>query len=375
MKLIKLEDDKKIDILNKINDYKNPTTIYIPKDNSDYEIGDYIYKNTYINDYICSVSGYINGIEKKLINNKLIDCYVIENDFKENTKIKGKKQNIKNKDELITLLSNFKLNKLKEKIENVENITNLIVTSIDEENCFVNEFIRLSSNYLEVLDTIDFICDILKIKNITLATKNTNAKSIRKVKSILGTYPNIDFILVPDKYLIGNKEYICEYLNKDISATLVLTTTEVFDIYNVIYKGKRKTEKLITISGDVLAKSKIINIRLNTLLTEIVVEYIKFTDKDYNIFINGFLGGYQVDSIENIVVTQNIDSIIFIKKNNVTTECINCGACNKICPNNINVKKYFEEETNSNKCIGCGLCNYICPANINLKKVVKGEKL
>ena len=56
------------------------------------------------------------------------------------------------------------------------------------------------------------------------------------------------------------------------------------------------------------------------------------------------------------------------------TECINCGACKKICPFNINVKNCYFDKMKHKNCIGCGLCNYICPAKINLKKVVWGRK-
>jgi len=39
------------------------------------------------------------------------------------------------------------------------------------------------------------------------------------------------------------------------------------------------------------------------------------------------------------------------------TACINCGACQKVCPIDIPVFK----KPNSQECIRCGACRYACP--------------
>ena len=90
MKLVKL-NERQINIVNKINDFKNPSSIYIPilKDVT-FNMNEYVYKNTYFDGYISSISGYIKGSKKVLIKNKLVPAIEIENDFKENIKSKNK---------------------------------------------------------------------------------------------------------------------------------------------------------------------------------------------------------------------------------------------------------------------------------------------
>ena len=369
--LIKLEENPNINMVGKIYEFIDPTKVYIPiLTNLTFRKNDYIYKNNYYSNYISSISGYVSGSKKIYLNNKYIDSLEITNDFKENSHIKRRKKKITNREELIENLKRFYLFDLINKLDS--NKSNLIISCVDEEEYTINEFMRLSNNYDEILMTIDFLSKILKIKNITLAIKNTNAKSIKNVKSIIGTFPNIKIVLLPDNYLISLKENLCEFLNLKVNDSLVLTTNEIYDLYMTSIKFRDITEKYVTISGDALAKSFLINIKLGTSLTEIMKKHCKIAEKEYNVYVNGYMQGINVNK-EDVIITKEINTIVINKIKEDATECINCGACHKICPVNINPKRCFFNKTINSKCIGCGLCNYICPANIDLKKVVKGD--
>ena len=377
IKLVSLKNNDNINIINYINEYNAPEKIFVPiiffdKEN---DLKEYVYKNSYFKNYIVSISGVVSGIKEIKYNNSNVKSLVIKNDFKENLLTKKRKIKINNKDELLSALSKNYLNDILNKIITLKDIKKLVISSIDEECYTVKEFIRLSYNYKEILDTIDLLINIFNLNNAILATKNTNFKSIKNVKSIIGIYPNVRVNLVPDKYLISRDEFLCDYLSIKQDETLILTTNEIYLIYNIL-NGKVINDNLITISGNALEKSVIINTRLGVSLKELLKEYITIIDNDYEIYINGYLKGYKILNNEDIIITKEIDYIVINKKELVEeNECINCGACNRICPYNINVKKCYENRLNHKKCIGCGLCNYICPSNIDLKKIVKSDKI
>jgi len=374
--LVNLKNNDNINIVNKINNYNDPEKIYIPVKylENNIKINEYIYKNTYFNDYICSISGTVDGIEKMIFNNKREECIIVKNDYKENIKNKNKKITVSDKGELIDLLNQFKLQKIKNKLIDIKKIKNLIISSIDEEFYSVKEFICLVNNYHEILDTIDFLIKIFNLNDSLLVTKNTDYKSIKNVKSIIGTYPNIKMTLAPDKYLIGNKEFLCNYLNINKDETLLLTTSEIYKIYKIL-NGKDINDTIITISGNAINKSIIVNVKLGISLKSLLNKYIKYSEKKYEIFINGMMQGYKFNIEEDAVIDDNVDYIVINKKEEKEVlACINCGACTKICPYNINVKKCYDNKLSHKKCIGCGLCNYICPVNINLKEIVKSDK-
>ena len=228
-KLISLNNKENINILNKINYYNDPDKIYIPAKYLDKKIkkNEMIYKNTYFKDYIVSVSGVIFSVEKIHCGEHLTECLVIQNNYKENVIEKNKKIKVKNKEDLLNVLDKYKLVQLKEKIKEIEDIKKIVISSIDEEVYSAKEFIRLANNYRNILETSDLLINLFNLDNCLVVTKNTNFKSIKNVKSIIGSYPNIKITLIPDKYLIGHKEFLCKFLNLKIDNTLVLSTSEI----------------------------------------------------------------------------------------------------------------------------------------------------
>lgn len=369
--LVKIEDNHDVKIVNNIYDYLSPKYVYVPiLEKREFKVNDYIYKNTYFEDSIVSVSGKIAGSQEIYYQNKCVPALKIENDFKENIEIKRRKKKINNKEELISLLEKYHLNSIINKLSK-NAIETLVISSIDEEIYSLIEFMRLQNNYSEILETVSELIQILNLDNALIVTKNTNSKSIQNVKSIIGTYPNIKIGLVPDKYMIGYSKFLCEFLNKEENSTLILTANEVYDIYNVLFKSKDKSEKLITISGDAILKSLVINTKIGVSLEELLEKFITFTFDDFDVYINGFLKGIEVKEIKDIVITDEIDSIVINKKGiSEISKCINCGACVKVCPVKINVKKCYVKKLSHKNCLGCGLCDFICPANLKLKEVV-----
>lgn len=373
--LISLKNTEHINILNKINDFNDPQRIYIPINflEKNIKIKEYVYKNTYFKNYVSSVSGSVSGVEQLIFNKINSDCVVIDNDYKENINSRNKKIKINSKKELLELLEKYKLDSILRKILNLKNIDNLVICSIDEEYYSVKEFIILVNNYREILDTIDLLKKIFLVNDALIVTKNTDFNSIKNVKSIIGTYPDIKITLAPDKYLIGHKEFLCKYLNVLEDDTLILKTSDIWKIYSIL-NGKDINSTIITISGNAIEKCLIINTKLGVSLKELLKKFVNITSLDYEIYINGFMQGYKINKNDDLVINDNIDYIVINKiVFKETLECINCGACNKICPYNINIKKCYENKLFSKKCNGCGLCNYICPANINLKEIVMSD--
>lgn len=367
-KLVKLEKPKDIFIDTEIKDFKDPQFIYLPCE-CNYKEGEYLYKNTFINDIVTSISGYVVKTEKLKCQNSITKCYKIANDYKENIKEKIQKKKCKNKDDLINYLEKFNLNNIITKISNKESIQNIVFSCIDEETYSFSEFMTLSNYFNEILETLNYLLNVFSLSKGIIATKNTFSSSIKNVKSILGTYPNILLRLIPDLYLISYEENLCDYLNILSKDTLILNGQEILDLYYALIKGKINNSVLLTISGNNVLKTMIVMTRTNTLAKEVIDKYIELKSNDYDIYINGLLRGYKENN--ECLITKDIHTIIINEKETtIEEECINCGACQEICPFHINVLKCYLEKRSSKKCFNCGLCNYICPANIKLKEVV-----
>ena len=149
---------------------------------------------------------------------------------------------------------------------------------------------------------------------------------------------------------------------KKDKGVIFLTVEDVFAIYNVLKKKKPITEKLITISGDLIDKPAVMLVKIGTNIGDIIANFFKVKDENFKIVINGLLSGYTIPSLNAVVTPLTRSIFITSEQQEKARKCINCGLCVLHCP----VKANPKEKLRMDKCIKCGLCNYICPSKIKL---------
>ena len=104
----------------------------------------------------------------------------------------------------------------------------------------------------------------------------------------------------------------------------------------------------MTISGDNLKKSIVINTKIGVSLKELIDNFIEIIDPLYDVYLNGYLKGIKVLNIDEIIITKEINTIVINKKEiEEESECINCGLCNYICPAKIKLKEVIMEDYNA----------------------------
>ncbi len=371
-KLIELSVDSSIRVSNKVININKPEYVYIPilpsskllvKKGTNVKIGMPLINKG--NDIITSpISGEITSIKKVITIKGEIDSIEIKNDFTEVTIKESKlKKNILNikKEVLDKILDLFKVN--------LNNKKEIVLNCIDDEPYTLTESFYLFLEYANFLEVLDKLSDIYKV-NVSIAVKASNNFSINELMNYLGMYSNIKLEIIPNLYLLGNNKLLLKHLGLEEINTEVIKASNFYHISNFIKKGRLKTDQLITISGNNIAKPSIIRVKIGTSLKE-VFKNIKGLGNDSIFLGNGLMSGKEID-INNLVITNDLTSILVMKKETIEKaykkeeKCLNCGACIDICPVGINPlllkdKNYKEK----NKCLKCGLCSYICPVYIN----------
>ena len=224
-KPLKIDSYEKIDY--KIEMYTKPELVYIPLENKNgvtykhlVKEGDYVYKGSVVginkeNNFPIhsSVSGYaVCGTNKIISSGKKIKCIVIENDFKEKyekSKLKTKKISDYTKEIFINDLRENGISGLGGadyptfQKYSIDNIKYLIVNGVECEP-FVSCDKVVMANYPEqILEAIDNILEITKIKKALVAVKNNDTKSITALNKYIKTYPNISLVPVEDAFPNG----------------------------------------------------------------------------------------------------------------------------------------------------------------------------
>lgn len=366
-RFLKLDKDENLKCDKEIKNFLNPDYIYIPfynnykllkKNHDKVTLDEPIFDND--NQLIfSSVSGNIVSLNEMNVNQEKVKCICIANDFMENKAIKKSVKNINkySKEEFIDLI--HKYTSIREDFES----KNLIISGIDYE-LYEENLSKLISSYSDnILDTVDALIKILDINKCVMVVKDNDTDNVVNLLNLIGTYPNINLKLMADLYPIGNKMILKDELfNND---AIFLDVNDVFNIYKVLRKNKPVTEKLITVSGNMINKPKIVNVKIGTSVKELLDKNFKIKGDDYHLVINGLISGYEVND-DDMIITENIRSIFVTSKVfNETMPCIRCGLCVKHCPVGANPVTGYKMD----KCIKCGACKYVCPSNISL-----GEK-
>ena len=321
-------------------------------------------KNTY-----STVSGKVLGL--KTIDNT--NYLVVQNDYKEkyvDSKSLRRKINNLSKKEILDILnesgSKDYSNNIAYFINHFNSIESLVLNLMvceDAQKIYSNVFLNHNSEIMEVFDALS---QIFEIKSPIIIISDTDDKNIEYITNLSGMYPNLRIVLSHDKYPASHPLLVSRKLNLDNS--LVLTSMDLYYLYSVIKRRKRVLEKEILITGEDLKYDYLVNTKLNVLISDLLnVCNIKLK-KDECICKNSAIMG---DTINNYdVLNTSIDSLVIVKEEKEKPrECINCGLCNKFCPQKLNPQRYkLSGRPYPGSCIECNMCSYICPAKIGRKR-------
>lgn len=415
MRGVTIKMDDKIKVKKEILEFIKPQKIYIPLENKSgikykklVNIGDYVFKGQVVamNESIdfpihSSVSGYVVENESNELNTgKKVECIVIENDFKEKYQDKlGSIKELSNysKEEFIELLKTSEITGLGGsdfptflKYNTDSKINYLLVNGVECEPYISCDKVVMSKYMEKILEAVDAILEIMKIKKAYIVVKSSNIESQKVINKYINTYPNIKLALMPDMYPAGWERNVVEVvLHKKYDkypvevGAIVSNVSTIYAIYEMLKYNTPLTERIITITGTGIRKPSNVKVKIGTKLSEIIENIEGYKDIKKPIFIaGGPMMGSSLPS-DNLIVTRDLNCVLVIDDIELTNyPCIKCGKCTNVCPvhllpvmimNNIGNEKKLKELM-PQRCIECGLCSYICPSKIEVREYVRIAK-
>ncbi len=201
-----------------------------------------------------------------------------------------------------------------------------------------------------------------------------------QVKYPQGSEKQLIFALTGRSVPGGGLPFDIGVIVQNISTTLAVYEAAVLD--------KPLYEKIMTVSGEAIARPANLMVKVGTLLSD-VVDYLGGTSQDLlKIVSGGPMMGFAISSLD-VPVTKTASGVLFLGRNETdltpSGPCIHCGWCMEACPMGLLPKEVgifveagkgaLTEKFGVFECFECGCCAYVCPAKRPLVQFARLAKM
>lgn len=278
----------------------------------------------------------------------------------------------------------------------------LILNGAECEPCVTCDHRVMVEYPKDVIEGAKILLTILGIDYCAIGVENNKPDAIEALKMAVSqdTSKNGFKIAVKPlevKYPQGSADQIMQSITGRVrpsgkrSSSIDIIVQNVYTaktICDAVALGKPFFERIVTISGNGIARQANLLVRVGTSLADIA-EYLGGTTPDlFKIVLGGPMMGYAISSLD-VPITKTTSGVLFLTKEEVDTKgyssCIRCGFCLNACPmglepNNIGI--YVEagrgaecEQFGINDCFECGSCAFVCPAKRPLVQFIRLARL
>ncbi|MFI3284738.1 MAG: RnfABCDGE type electron transport complex subunit C [Erysipelotrichaceae bacterium] len=410
-----LNGHKELTAHNEVVSYLSAPKLYIPLMHGPAKIevlvneGDYVKVGTLLahrNDHFyvpmfASCSGVVKGVEKRMHSSlRMVEHLVIENDQKYTV------------EDNLSVLDYQKASEeeiaafIKEKgivgqggagfptyikYQNVKGCERLIINAVECEPYITADYAGLELYMDDFKDGVQALFKASKAPLCQIAIKSTKPEMIEKLKEAFKDVKGVEISAVPDAYPMGWERTLIYTLTKKRYDRLpievgciVSNETTAIALGKAMRTGVPVVEKMITVSGDGIAKPSNVICSVGTVAKEILEFLGGTTAEEIQLIAGGPMMGSAMTS-DQIVIGSANNALTVLKYQEVDPiGCLRCGTCVDHCPsglqpvniNNAEKAKNLDRivDLKADQCIECGMCTFVCPSKIAVTEGVRRAK-
>ncbi|RUO49666.1 electron transport complex subunit RsxC [Pseudidiomarina donghaiensis] len=269
----------------------------------------------------------------------------------------------------------------------------LIINGVECEP-YISADDRLMREHAQtIIDGTEILLHIAGCEKALIAIEANKPEAIAAFEALLPNYPQLALRVVPTKYPSGGEKQLIQLLtgrqvpSRGLPIDVGLVMQNVGTAYAVaqaVLNGKPLIERVVTVTGDNIAKPGNYWVRIGTTVAELLnqcgFEPVADSKQEQRVIMGGPMMGFTLPDLDVPVV--KITNCILVPSNQELApaaeemNCIRCGACADVCPAQLlpqqmqwlaKAKDYDGlEQQNLFDCIECGACAYVCPSEIPL---------
>ena len=261
----------------------------------------------------------------------------------------------------------------------------LIINGVECEPYLTSDHRLMIEKGEEVLTGVSILMKALRVERAMVGIENNKSDAIDHFTRLASGFKGISVHALKVKYpqgaekqliraLIG-REVPIGHLPVDVGA-VVQNVGTAFAVYEAVQKNKPLIERIVTITGESLAKPGNFFVRIGTPLRNLIEAAGGLPEDTGKIVSGGPMMGRALNNIE-VPVVKGTSGVILFPRRESTREpigrCIRCAKCVSVCANGmepfllatLSEKGLFERAENAGitNCMECGSCSYICPAS------------
>ncbi|WP_122642879.1 electron transport complex subunit RsxC [Luxibacter massiliensis] len=351
-----------------------------------------------------SVSGTVKGLEKHFNpSGSKVECIVVENDgeYQEVAYEPAKPLEEMTEEEIINKIGEAGIvgmggagfpTKVKLSPKEPDKIEYIIANCAECEPYITADYRRMLENTEELVSGMRVVLSLFKNAKGIFAVEDNKKDCIEKLKEAVKGETRMEVKALQTKYPQGaERQLIYAVTRRAIHAAMlpadagciVDNVETLIGIDQAVVKGKPLMERVVTVSGDAVAKPGNFRVLLGTSHQELIQAAGGFKTEPEKLISGGPMMGFAMVALD-APVTKTSSSILAFKEDIVAkskpTPCINCGRCVEVCPSRIipsrlaDYAERHDEETftaqNGLECVECGSCSYVCPAKRPLKQSI-----
>lgn len=250
----------------------------------------------------------------------------------------------------------------------------------------------------QVISGMQILKAILKPERAVLAVEDNKAEAIAKLRGILGTDSGIELCVLPTRYPQGSEKQLIQAVtgrevppaSLPVSVGCAVFNVATFAaIHRAVRYGFPLTQRIVTISGEAIAKPQNFIVRFGTPFKELVEAAGGLNDKTERVISGGPMMGVAQSDLSVPVIKATNSILCLLRDENGAAEnpvCLRCGKCVGVCPMRLQPLYMYRyqkagdveqlERLNLIDCMECGSCAFTCPAKLPLvESFRKGKQM
>ena len=373
------------------------------------QVGDYVKRGQKIGDGegLCvpvhaSVSGRVTAVEQRphpTLGRAM--AVVIENDFRDETQVNPLPTS---EDEILGAIREAGIVGMGgaafpgnvKALFAMGNVETLIANGCECEPYITADDSLLRTNPEQVLEGMRILYGILHPKQLVLAVEDNKAEAIEKLKGFAKEYPEIELRVLPTRYPQGAEKQLVQAVTGrevlpgklPVSVGCAVFNVSTFAaIYRAVRLGTPLTQRIVTVSGEAIAKPQNFIVRIGTPFRDLVAAAGGLNDKTERVISGGPMMGVAQSDLDVPVVKATNSILCLMKDENGAAEnpvCLRCGKCVSVCPMRlqplymyryVNARRLDQlERLNLPDCMECGSCAFTCPGKLPLVERFRAGK-